>query len=92
LPLLTTVDDAVAILGPGEEVQLEFAAGQPVADDSINRRWVLEFHGWCKDMDLFTQDGETVAPLPRNLESPKATDGERERLHQQFNHRYEDGT
>jgi hypothetical protein len=25
---------------------------------------VLETRGWCKDMDLFTRDGETVDPLP----------------------------
>jgi hypothetical protein len=25
---------------------------------------VLDVRGWCKDMDLFTRDGETVGPIP----------------------------
>ena len=56
LPLLTRVDDAVAIIGPGEEIQLEFAATAAGRQTGCRRRdgsWSL--HGWCKDMDLFTQ-------------------------------------
>jgi hypothetical protein len=64
MELLADVDDAVVIIGPGEEVHLEFAvvAGEP---EPFQRRYVLELNGWCKDMDLYTRDGETVEPLPR---------------------------
>ena len=91
LPLLAKVDDAVAIIGPGEEVQLEFAASEPSVEPGWRRRWVLELNGWCKDMDLFTKDGETVGPLPmRGLQSD-STVAERDRLHEQFNRRYQVG-
>ncbi|MHC4946640.1 MAG: FG-GAP-like repeat-containing protein [Planctomycetota bacterium] len=61
--LVADTDDALAIFGPGEEVHLEFAApaGPP---PGWTRRVVLEATGWCKDMDLYTRDGETLAPLP----------------------------
>ena len=89
LPLLATLDDAVAIIGPGEELQLEFATGQQAVEPGWHRRWVLELNGWCKDMDLFTQHGETVEPLPtRGQESDLS---ERDRLHEQFNRRYQSG-
>lgn len=65
--LVAEVDDRCAIIGPGEEVHLEFDA-QPLAgivSDDLGAVWVLELNGWCKDMDLYTRDGETVDPLPR---------------------------
>lgn len=64
-PLLAEVDDAVAIFGPGEEVHVEFAAEAPPLANGWTRRHVVESFGWCKDMDLFTRDGEAVEPLPR---------------------------
>ncbi len=91
LELLAATDDAVATIGPGEEIELEFAAlpGQLAAGWA--RRYVLEVHGWCKDTDLFTKDGETVEPLPtRPAASP---DGLRRRdeLHRRYNTRLEAG-
>ena len=67
LPLVAELDDAVAVIGPGEEVHLEFGAPPPVASGRM-RRYVLELNGWCKDMDLYTRDGETVGPLLRRPE------------------------
>jgi len=58
--LVAEKDDAVAIFGPGEEVHLEFAAPPEGAPEGWTRRLVLETRGWCKDMDLYTKDGETV--------------------------------
>ena len=26
--------------------------------------FVIDARGWCKDMDLYTKDGDTVEPLP----------------------------
>jgi tetratricopeptide (TPR) repeat protein len=82
-------DDAVAILGPGEEVHLRFAAadhGSVAA--GWTRRLVLEAEGWCKDMDLHTQAGETIEPVPRAGRGDPAA---AEALHRRFNTRYESG-
>jgi hypothetical protein len=82
--LVAGTDGALAIIGPGEEVHLEFrAAGAPVPA-GWTRRFVLETRGWCKDMDLFTADGETVGPLPGRR------DDRGDRLHRLYNTRYED--
>ena len=62
--LLTKQDGAIAIFGPGEELQLEFEASLAPVAPGWARRFVLEAHGWCKDMDLYTRDGDTVEPLP----------------------------
>ena len=44
-PLVTNVDDAVAIIGPGEEVEFEFDATAPPAEEGRSRQFVLECHG-----------------------------------------------
>ena len=62
--LLTAEDGAVAIFGPGEELHLEFAAPPQPPKTGWTRRFVLETRGWCKDMDLYTKDGDTVEPVP----------------------------
>ena len=84
-PLVADADDAVAIFGPGEEVTLEFGAPAAALPQGWTRRLVLEARGWCKDMDLYTQDGETIDPLPG-----RATEA-RTRLHRLFNTRYASG-
>ena len=83
-PLVAAEDGAVAIFGPGEEVHLEFEAPPP-PPPGWTRRIVLEARGWCKDMDLYTKDADTVDPLPGRA-SP-----ERDALHRRFNTRYEAG-
>ena len=80
-PLVEATDDAVAIIGPGEEAHLEFIAPPPPLA-GWTRRLVLQARGWCKDMDLYTKDGETVAPLP-GRDTPQ-----RQALHARFNTRY----
>jgi hypothetical protein len=84
-PLVARADDAVAIFGPGEDVRLEFEAPADGVATGWTRRVVLEADGWCKDMDLYTKDGDTVAPLP-GVETPA-----RRRLHAALNTRYEGG-
>lgn len=84
-PLLAAGDDATVVLGPGEEVLVEFTAPAAPPPAGWTRRYVLKARGWCKDMDLYTQDGETVAPLPGQA-SPA-----RDALHARFNTRYEGG-
>lgn len=83
-PLLESRDDAVAIFGPGEDVALEFDA-PPGPPPGWTRYVVVDAEGWCKDMDLYTRDGETVAPLPG------AESAARRRLHTAFNTRYDAG-
>lgn len=85
LPLLENVDDALAIIGPGEEIHMEFPADS-VSQES-NHRLVLEIQGWCKDMDLFTKDGDTLGPLPKAGHPPAA----RTLLHARYNTRYQSG-
>jgi hypothetical protein len=84
-PLVAAADDAVAIIGPGEEVQIEFTAPAAPPPAGWTRRLVLRARGWCKDMDLYTRDGDTVAPLPGDDTAARA------RLHRAFNTRFESG-
>jgi len=86
LPLTATQDDACAIIAGGEELQLAFEA-PPERADRV-RCWVLELDGWCKDMDLFTKDGETLDPQPMrgSVRSPTA-----QALDERFNTRLQGG-
>jgi hypothetical protein len=84
--LVTAADDAVAIIGPGEEVHLEFQAAS-TPPEGWQRFFVLETNGWAKDMDLFTRDGETVGPLPSSGKSLEV----RDRLHEKYNTRDQAG-
>ena len=83
--LVAAADSAVAIFGPGEEVLLTFTAPAAAPRAGWTRRVVLESDGWCKDMDLYTKDGDTVEPLP-GRDTPA-----RRRLHTALNTRYESG-
>jgi len=84
--LVTATDDTMAIIGPGEEIHLEFIAAAPTPS-GWQRFFVLETNGWAKDMDLFTRDGETVGPLP-STGKPEAI---RDSLHARYNTRYQSG-
>ena len=83
--LVASADAALAIFGPGEDVRFEFVAPATAAPAGWTRRVVLEADGWCKDMDLYTKDGDTVTPLP-GVDTPA-----RRRLHDAFNTRDESG-
>ncbi|GJM09470.1 MAG: hypothetical protein DHS20C11_17460 [Lysobacteraceae bacterium] len=88
LALLHERDNATAIIGPGDEVHLEFpvsATAQLPA--GWRRELVLEFRGWAKDMDLYTRDGETVHPLP----SDGAVSIEAKELQQRYTTRFQAG-
>ena len=89
-PLVVHTDSALAIVGSGEEVHMRFKP-LPQTGHEVNRRMVLDVRGWAKDMDLYTQDGSTVEPLP---ELPNLSDAElanRDTLHDQFNVRFQSG-
>lgn len=84
--LVRDTDDALAIVGAGEEIHLEFASS-PSPSPGWSRRYILEARGWAKDMDLYTKDGETLGPLPGSGNPSEP----RERLHAQFNTRFQAG-
>ena len=86
--LVRETNNAFAIFGPGEELHLEFSAPPP-PPRGWQRRVVLEVRGYAKDMDLYTDTGETVGPLPY---TPGVGDPEqRAALHEQFLNRFQGG-
>ncbi|MAJ47777.1 MAG: hypothetical protein CBC35_11010 [Planctomycetes bacterium TMED75] len=89
-PLVVRADDACAIIGPGEEFRVRFdEQTEPPLAAGYRRYWVLELDGWCKDMDLFTVEGERLEPLPaRSGESPSEAARE---LMKRFNRRFASG-
>ena len=88
-PLVNSLDDACAIIGPGEELRIRFQKPTSAPAPGMRRYWVLELDGWCKDMDLFTVQGEQLEPLPaRSGNGPSV---EARRLMDRFNHRFASG-
>jgi len=85
--LLGETDDALAIIGSGEEIHLEFDAPEAVLPPGWSRRLVLETNGWTKDMDLFTDNGETLEPLPGRRGSTEQA----ARMNEHYNWRYQSG-
>ena len=84
-PLVAQEDGALAILGPGEAVDVAFQAPASPLPEGWTRQLMLEARGWCKDMDLLTRDGETIEPLP-------GPDSQARRLlHARFNTRFAAG-
>ena len=88
--LVADTDSTVAIIGSGEEVHLEFRAGLPPAAGD-HRFFVIEFRGWAKDMDLYTQHGDTVTPLPVLEDTGPDVLERRARLHARYNVRFQSG-
>jgi hypothetical protein len=80
-------DDALAIIGPGDEIHLEFDAALADPPQGWSRRFVLETHGWAKDMDLYTRDGDFVEPLPVTGKDA----ARRDRLNNKYNTRFASG-
>ncbi len=84
LELARERDGALAIIGSGEEVHLEF----PAMDEpkpGQRRYFAVRFHGWAKDMDLYTRDGDTVAPLPVPADADPTMLARRDALHARYN-------
>ena len=90
LELVGHTDSAVAIVGSGEEIHLEFGVPHP-PKRGFRRYYALEFQGWAKDMDLYTETGDTVNPLPShdNITPDQLTN--RDLLHARYNVRYQSG-
>lgn len=65
LPLLERPDDMYVVMGPGDEVTVQFDASSASALPlGWTRDFLLYTDGWIKDSDLNTALGTTVEPLP----------------------------
>ena len=63
--LLRADDDRLCLVGPGDEVRIEFDARPvPPAPEGWSRSYVLRAVGYCKDADPFTGGSDAVGPLP----------------------------
>ena len=63
--LLATVDDRSVVLGPGDEIALQFDASDlPAPPKGWIRTVFLESHGWDKDADRNTAEPQHLEPLP----------------------------
>jgi hypothetical protein len=63
--LLTEFDDRYVLVGPGDEIALQFdATGLPPVPADRARSFVLVSHAYCKDMDIYTATPQTLEPLP----------------------------
>jgi Tfp pilus assembly protein PilF len=63
--LLAHFDDQYVLVGPGDEIALEFDANRlPTLAQGHTRSFVLVSYAYCKDMDLYTATSQTLEPLP----------------------------
>jgi hypothetical protein len=63
--LLRDADDKLAVMGSGDETQLEFESSVlPVPPNGWRRDFLLHVEGWAKDRDANTAHSQTVGPLP----------------------------
>jgi len=86
--LVTELDNALAIVGPGDALELTFSVPTQSPQSGWHRYWVLSTDGWAKDMDLYTLSGETVAPLPS---ADSVIVDRASKLHTTYNTRYQSG-
>ncbi|MBI1322264.1 cytochrome c biogenesis factor [bacterium] len=80
--LLTGDDDRFCVVGPGDEIRLEFdAKSLPPLKPGFERTYVLRTYGYCKDADPYTAVSDSVGPLPyRGMpDYPFGSDRERPR-------------
>ncbi len=89
--LVAEPDDAIVIMGSGEEVHVEFQAPIDAPPAGWSRNLVLEARGWAKDMDMYTRDGGQVGPLPRSESRSPASEKRRAELHDLYNTRFQGG-
>ncbi|MBL4772843.1 MAG: VCBS repeat-containing protein [Alcanivoracaceae bacterium] len=85
--LLKHQDNAVAIIAAGEAIELFFPDDLPQLEENFDRYYLLQFKGWAKDMDILTQYGETLEPIPAN---GKVSEHARY-LNEKYNNRFKAG-
>jgi tetratricopeptide (TPR) repeat protein len=63
--LLHADDDRFCVVGPGDEVKVEFSAADlPPLPTGWTRSYVVRGIGYCKDADPFTATSDSIEPLP----------------------------
>ncbi len=64
LDLLHTWDDAMVVIGAGDEIRMTFSQPERPLPDGWVRDFVMHNVGWDKDADLNTLAGQQIGPLP----------------------------
>ncbi len=85
--LLEEQDNALAIIGAGESIELFYSDDLPVLEEGFSRFYILKFKGWAKDMDILTKEGETLDPIPFNGKVSARS----KTLNQKYNTRFKAG-
>ena len=62
--LLEAWDDAMVVMGSGDEMQLTFTVPDAEVPQGWKRDFILHCVGWDKDADLNTLTGQSSEPLP----------------------------
>jgi hypothetical protein len=62
--LLKSQDDCLVVMGPGDELTVEFAVPEKAVPEGWVRDFVLYNVGWDKDADLSTVYGQSSEPYP----------------------------
>ncbi|MFK8013611.1 MAG: FG-GAP-like repeat-containing protein [Marinicellaceae bacterium] len=62
--LIQEEDNALAIIGAGEGIEIKFNDDLPRLEEGYDRYFIMKFKGWAKDMDILTKGGETLSPIP----------------------------
>ncbi|EMI20020.1 TPR repeat-containing protein [Rhodopirellula maiorica SM1] len=62
--LLAAWDDAMVVMGSGDEISLRFSVPTDAPPAGWKRDFVLHCVGWDKDADLNTLSGQSAGPLP----------------------------
>lgn len=83
--LIQTSDDALAILGPGEAIRLEYRVPPNPPSPGWSRRWLLEIRGAVRRYPPGSATGLSIYPLPAG------NDPDREELHRRYHTRYRGG-
>ncbi|MCA9057894.1 MAG: hypothetical protein KDA85_05325, partial [Planctomycetaceae bacterium] len=65
-PLLTAQDDQMVVMGPGDELTLEFQVPVEPVPDGWVRDFVIYNVGWDKDANLNTVLGQSSEPYPHS--------------------------
>ena len=73
--MLSDVDDAMVVMGPGDEVRMRFAVPSQPPPDGWVRDFVMHNVGWDKDADLNTLTGQSTLPLPSQSMSAYPPEG-----------------
>ena len=85
--LLEHQDNAVAIIGAGEGIEVKFKDDLPKLKEGYTRHFILKFKGWAKDMDILTKGGESLAPIPAD----GTISDQARKLNKKYNNRYNAG-